>query len=191
MTDAFTSSEIFRQLEELRVEGGLLRRDGETLQAEIAALSTVPESGPITITFDESGLLARVEFDEGAREGRTGADLVSEINLALSRAVGSDFSSVLSTLFAQAITGSAGAANDAIARLSAVTAGAPREFTNDFKTVTVSALHGSITKIGCVAHWIDSTPDHLVSDEIVRVAHIASFDTDDLGRFVGWGEEHG
>lgn len=58
-----------------------------------------------------------------------------------------------------------------------------KEVVNDFKTVTVTALWGNITRVDCDLRWIGSTPDRLIAEEVVRISRIAALESDTFGRF--------
>ena len=59
------------------------------------------------------------------------------------------------------------------------------DITNDFNQVVVKAAWGNVVAVTCDLRWLASTPDHLISEEVVRMTRIAAIETDDSGRFSG------
>jgi hypothetical protein len=172
------------QLDELRLRGEKLQRDNANTRKEIFDLLQLPEQGVVTVEFGDDGLMSRVDIDAGARKGLSAEQLVHEINAAILR------SSPLLAGFGIADAdprakpaGNGAFLNQLVAAMAAGERTAPPKFANDFETVTVTAALGSILGVECSSSWIGSTPDRLVSEEIVRIARIAALETDTMGRY--------
>jgi len=175
MTD---QNDWVRELDDLRAQGEQLQRETRQSQQDMLAMLAIPEQGAVSIEFDGLGLMSALTIDQRTRAALTPEQVVQEINLALIRT---------SALFGSATATTAENNAATLERVSrVVAAGTPPEpvpYSNDFRTVTVTALWGTVVGVACTTAWISSTPDALIADEIVRMARIAAIDTDVLGRF--------
>jgi len=170
------SDNWMRALEELREEGELLKTQSAETQREILELLEIPESGSVELVFDEQGLLADVTIDPAWRDSLSPEDFVRDVNFALARTAG---------LFGPtaAVPTSPSFLEQVMATFNSPAARAPEEISNDFKTLTVTAVLGRVSSISADPRWIKQTPDALIAEEIVRISRIAAFQTDTFGRY--------
>lgn len=146
------------QLAGLKLEGENLQREAEAAQREIIQLLSGGSVGAVAISFDDLGLIVKLAIDSELRKGLSAQQLVQEINLALLKAARPFVPDH---------------ASEPLQGVTAGRQGNPQETTNDFKTVVVVASLNVIASIRCDLRWIESSPDRLISEEIVRVARIA------------------
>ena len=170
------------ELEALAAEGKQLRAEAEALQKELAQLVSVGEHGAVTVTLDTFGRLVEMQIDAELREEATSAELVREINLAMMRS-----RNALATQIAPRWPTDADALTDPVVNnvVDALRTGMlpePEDISNDLGTVTVSAMWGTIVRISCDLGWIEAASEIAICDEIVRVARLATEQSDVLGR---------
>lgn len=179
--------EWLRELEGLQAEGEKLQRAAQARQLEINELLGITEHGAVTVTFDEKGLMSSVEFDPELRKGLTPEKLLQEINSGIARASGMFGAPAATTTVPGTDEDAAESASSMLDQLTKVLSSGSmpeaKEVVNDFKTVTVTALWGNITRVDCDLRWIGSTPDHLIAEEVVRISRIAALESDTFGRF--------
>lgn len=174
-------------LEELRAKGLKLQEESRATQRKVFELLAIPEHGAVTAVFDSRGLLEGLQFDATLCDGLTSTQLVEQINIAIFRDGGALVRQLDVPTVAVSDDDPASVLSPVVAQLmNAFAAGElpePVEFTNDFKTITVTAILGTISTVVCDSNWIATTPERLISEEIVIMARRAALDTDKLGRF--------
>jgi hypothetical protein len=175
-------TDLAAELQSLQERGETLQRRNLSTRREILDLLEIPEDGAVTVRYDASGLMSVVEIDDGARAGLTPTQLVREINAAIIRSSG------LLSLATPEVSDPQGAST--VRLVSEVAAGMaddrqlePQRISNDFGTVTVTAMLGNVAGVECAESWIASTSSRLISEEIVRMARIAAKDTDTVGKY--------
>jgi hypothetical protein len=164
--------QFFEGLDALREKGETLQRENAATLQEVLDGLQVPEQGAVSAAFDEEGLISTLAITDGAKGDLSTDQLVQEINLAVVRAsppIGRNASPTVLTNLMDAL--SSGGTPELV------------DVTNDFGSVTISARWGIIAEVKCSATWIQSTPESLISEEIVRMGRIAARETDTLGRF--------
>ena len=164
-----------RALEELQAEGELLQARARETQKEILDLLEIPETGAVGILLDEQGLIAEVTIDPTWRDSLSPELFVQEINWAIIRTSG--FGTAPTTAPTPSFL------EQVMATFNSPAARVPEEISNDFKTLTVTAVLGNVSSISADPRWITQTPDALIAEEIVRMARVAAFQTDTFGRY--------
>lgn len=183
-----TDDDWFAELEQLQAEGLQLQSESEDLQREISGLLTIAEHGAVTVVLDAQGLIADLSIDQELREEVEPDELVQEINLAIMRAVStlgarsqprwdSEADATVDTAALSPVIG------QLLSSLNTGISPVPREFTGDLKSVTVTALFGSIVRVDCDLQWVRAASAASISEEVVRLARQASIETDLFGRF--------
>lgn len=170
------SDDWMRALEELREEGEVLQARANETQREILELLEIPETGSVALVFDEQGLIADVAIDPAWRNSLSPEEFVQDVNFALVRTSGL-FGSTAAAPPTQSFL------EQVMATFNSPAARAPEEISNDFKTLTVTAVLGKVSSISADSRWIKQTPDALIAEEIVRISRIAAFQTDTFGRY--------
>jgi len=174
-----------RELEQLREQGEQLQQKVEATQREIFELLELPEVGTVVIEKDEQGLIADITIDSSWRDSLSPAEFEQEVNVALLRSSGL----LTAAPGDQPPSGSPQAGHGqsylerVMASFNSPAAREPEEISNDFNTLTVTAMLGNVSSISADKRWIAQTPDHLIAEEIVRIARIAALQTDVFGRF--------
>ena len=183
-----TDDDWFAELEQLQAEGRQLQSDSEELQREISGLLTIAEHGAVTVVLDAQGLIADISIDEELREEVEPEDLVQEINFAIMRAVSAvgakgqprwdtEADTTVNTAALSPVIG------QLLSSLNTGISPTPREYLNDLKSVSVTALFGSIVRVECDLQWLQAAKGTSISEEVVRLARKASIETDLFGRF--------
>ncbi|MGV8885360.1 MAG: YbaB/EbfC family nucleoid-associated protein [Microbacteriaceae bacterium] len=171
-------------LRALRSESAELQQEIDAAQAEIDEVLALVGAGAATMTYDRGGLVDALDFDPELRPPLTTPQLQQEINMALVRA-NNDRPSYQPGLWDE--PGDVFLESPYIQQLmkSLATGVLPEmaEIVNDFNQVVVKAAWGNVVAITCDLRWLSSTPDHLISEEVVRMSRIAAIETDDSGRF--------
>ncbi|MEO7121949.1 MAG: hypothetical protein ABI400_02295 [Lacisediminihabitans sp.] len=178
------NTDLLKQIEALKLKGEKLQRDNATTTQDILALLGLAEQGAVTVTFDEDGLMSELDIDAEARADMTAEQLLHEINAGILRAGALVRGITVSDADPRAQLNASGSL---VAKLvQSIASGErpePQKIKNDFGTVTITALMGTVTGVECQTSWIGSTPDHLISEEIVRMARTAAQQTDTMGRY--------
>lgn len=173
-------------LRELRAGNEELQREIDSAQAEIEEILAIVGSGAATMTYDRQGLIDSLEFDPELRPGLAPPQLQQEINMALVRA-NNNRPAYQPGLWDE--PGDVFLESPYIQQLmTTLASGVLPEMTdiaNDFNQVVVKAAWGNVVAVTCEIRWLGSTPDPLISEEVVRMARIAAIETDDSGRFSG------
>jgi DNA-binding protein YbaB len=178
----------FAELEALQLDSRQLQSDSEELQRDLAGILTIGEHGAVTVVLDAQGLIADVAIDDELREEIEPFELVEEINLAIMRAVGS-FGTRDQPRWATELDAPANAAaitpliGQLLSTLSTGITAEPREFSSDMRNVTVTALFGAIVSVSCDLAWLAVASASSIGEEVVRMARLASIETDLFGRF--------
>ena len=183
-----TDDDWFAELEQLQSESRHLQGKSDDLQREIAGLLTVAEHGAVTVVLDAQGVIADLSIDEELREEVEPHEFDDELNFAMMRAISAHSAKgqprwgteVDATVDATAI---APMISQLLASMTGGVTPTPREFVSDLKTVSVTALFGSIVRIDCDHGWLRAATGPLVAEEVVRVARRAAIETDMFGRY--------
>jgi hypothetical protein len=141
------------------------------LQAEIADLVKIPETGPVTVTFDDAGYMTSLEIDAEARASLDSRALVTEINFAISRA--SRPIPAPPAVSPESLENAAELFEQIFAMAGGDSVGEPVTYSNDLGTVTVTLVWGSVFSVECSDSWIGAASDSSISEEIVRTARSA------------------
>jgi hypothetical protein len=173
------------RIEALRERGEQLQRQNEQTQRDILTMLEIPEHGAVVARFDANGLMSALEIDSDARKVLSAQQFVREVNMAILRATGIGGASLAATAGdPQSELSASSRTFDLVAKaISSDQDTEPKRISNDFKTVTVIALWGNVAGVECSNSWIDSTPDRLIAEEIVRMARTVAIETDPLQRF--------
>lgn len=163
--------DMTRRLQALADEGKALETEVRARNREVLRLIGIPETGPVTATFDERGVLSGFAFQPRWRELKGGTELLAELNNAIVRAT---FDGDIP------IGGPAFAGLDLAALQNDPPQ--PAEARNGGGTLTVTAFLGSVTKLDADPGWLEGVSDQTLSAEVGAAAAEAAESSDIMGR---------
>jgi DNA-binding protein YbaB len=169
--DEMDSTAWLRQLEQINESGTALQGRMLAAQAELDEILVASDSNAVTVELDAAGVISSVEIADGTRTSMSADALAGEVNRAITLA-GIAFRADA----ASAADGTATGINLGSLLGRIFSGGQPEQqkVANDFKTLSIVLLGGSVIGVELDSRWVASTPERLIAEEIVRMARIAS-----------------
>ena len=169
------------ELERFKEEGEALAVETRETQAEIEQLLGLPDDPAVTVTYDAAGLVADIVIDPQLRAALTPEQLVQDINFAFIRSSKMFGSSAPAPATPEEAEKQLESFEPMLSQLAALLDGGslpePQRVSNDFATVTVTAMWGSVMGVEADLAWIAAAKDQDIAEEIVRIARQAAIET--------------